>query len=61
MKRRNMILIAAAAVMLSAAAIGTIAYFTATGTAVNTITAGNIRMALHDESRGRHAVSAGWH
>jgi predicted ribosomally synthesized peptide with SipW-like signal peptide len=50
MKRKGLILIAAAMVFLSAAAIGTVAYFTATGTAVNTITAGNVRMLLHDEN-----------
>ena len=51
MKRRVRLLIAAsAAALLCAGAIGSIAYFTATGTAINNITAGNIRMLLHDET-----------
>ncbi len=48
MKRRILILIIAAA-MLSAAAIGTLAYFTTAKTAVNVITSGSVSMLLHDE------------
>ncbi len=49
MKIKTMLLAALAVIMLTAAG-GSIAYFTAQGTAVNVITSGNIRMALHDEA-----------
>jgi predicted ribosomally synthesized peptide with SipW-like signal peptide len=49
MKRKIILLMALAAILLAAAG-GTIAYFSAQSTAVNVITAGNIGMTLHDET-----------
>ena len=47
MKKKLILLTALAAIILAAAG-GSIAYFTVTGTAQNMITAGNVKMALHD-------------
>lgn len=47
--KRKILVIALAAIAVSVAAAGTLAVFTAQGDAVNVITAGNIRMELHDE------------
>ncbi len=47
--KRSMLIIALAAILLAAAG-GSIAYFTTQATASNMITAGNVRMTLHDET-----------
>lgn len=44
--KRKLLAAAAAAICLSIAAYGTVSYFTAEDTAVNVITAGNIRIEL---------------
>ena len=54
--KRLTLLLALAAIVLAAAG-GSIAYFTVTGMAHNVITAGNVRMALHDEGAGGAAFS----
>ncbi len=48
--KRKILILAVAAAIFSIAAYGTFAYFSAEGTAVNVITAGNVKMALHDET-----------
>ncbi len=52
--RRKLILAAAVTAVLFAAVYGTLAYFTAEGKAANVITAGNIKMALHQETADGH-------
>ncbi len=56
MKKKLILLTALAAIVLAAAG-GSIAYFTVTGTAQNMITAGNVKMALHDETEDSVALS----
>lgn len=58
MKKKLILLTLLAAIALAAAG-GSIAYFTVTGTAQNVITAGNVRMALHDETAEGNAFSPG--
>jgi len=48
--KRKILVLALTVIALSVAAAGTIAYFTAQGRAANVITAGNVKMALHDET-----------
>lgn len=48
--KKKLILLASLAAILLAAAGGSIAYFTTHATATNVITAGNVRMTLHDET-----------
>lgn len=48
--RRKLILVAAVTAVLLTAIYGTLAYFTAEGKTANVITAGNIKMALHQET-----------
>ncbi len=58
MKRKIMVLAASAAVLF-AAVYGTLAYFSAAGRTSNVITAGNIKMALHQETAdGRSCAEA---
>ncbi len=47
---KRLILVLTLAAIVLAAAGGSIAYFTVAATAHNVITAGNVRMALHDEA-----------
>ncbi len=55
--KKKLILLTALAVIVLAAAGGSIAYFTVTATAQNVVSAGNVRMALHDEGSGGAAFS----
>ena len=56
MKKKFILLTVLAGVMLATAG-GSIAYFTVAGTAANVITAGNVKMALHDEITQGEAFS----
>jgi predicted ribosomally synthesized peptide with SipW-like signal peptide len=56
MKLKLVSLLTLAAILLAAAG-GSIAYFTATGTAANVIAAGNVNIALHDETASGSAFS----
>ncbi len=48
--KRKLILVAAISAVILTAVYGTLAYFTAEGKTANVITAGNIKMALHQET-----------
>lgn len=48
--KRKILLLAMMGIILSVVTYGTIAYFTAHGTASNVITSGNVGMKLHDET-----------
>lgn len=48
--KRIILVLAIITITLALGAFGTIAYFTAQGTASNVITAGNVTMKLHDET-----------
>ena len=65
--KKSLIVLAVAVFVLSFTALGTIAYFTSQGTATNHITAGNVKLELHDEigdgvpfpEEGKHDVMPG--
>ena len=48
--KKRLFLLAVLALMLSAAAAGTAAYFSVKGDTANSITMGNVKMLLHDET-----------
>lgn len=48
--KRKILILAVTVIALSVAAAGTVAYFTTQGRAANVITAGNVKMELHDET-----------